>query len=81
MITFDVAKEKILEKNPGMKIKKCLEFTDFWLFSLVPESYLGDDLYMTGIYYPAVTKDGDIVLCNITKIPSEMWGEVKEIDV
>lgn len=55
-ITLQKASEIILNKNPTLKIRACLEFEKFFLFTLAPLYISSDDDYVTGRIFPAVDK-------------------------
>lgn len=56
MITFEEAKNRILKRHKLSNISSCLDFGNFWLFSLVPFYAKKDDSYPSGRTFPAIDK-------------------------
>lgn len=55
-MTLDEAVEIIRKRNPLLRIRSCLDFGKFYLFTLAP-LYIGEnDDYVTGTIFPAVDK-------------------------
>lgn len=55
MLTANECYEKIMKKYPGSRLTGCLEFKNFFLFSLIPPWFSGEN-YLTGTTFDAVDK-------------------------
>lgn len=55
-MTLNQASEIILKKNPLLTIRACMDYGDFFVFTLAPLYVKNSDYYVTGRIFPAVDK-------------------------
>lgn len=55
-MTLKKATEIILKKSPLLKVRACMDYGKFYVFTLAPLYVKDSDEYVTGVIFPAVDK-------------------------
>lgn len=55
-MNLEKATDIILKKNPLLKVRACMDYGDFYVFTLAPLYVKDSDEYVTGVIFPAVDK-------------------------